>query len=530
LLVAVSGIAATYAARFGMDNDTDLVIRRYMVGGVSLILVLMWWLLFSGLRSRTKFAGLFAAVAAGVGFGVTAIRHIAFDGAMRPEIEFAWDPPSARQKAAEWLRSHAPDARSTGIAKSGIETGPSAEDPATLAPASDFHVTAADWPRFAGPNGDRLISEPVEAIDFSRPPRELWRHPVGEAWSSFAVVGHRVFTQEQRGEQECVVCYDADSGAELWRHEDTARYATAQGGVGPRATPTVTDSAVFTLGATGLLNALHPLTGALIWQRNICTDSGANVLEWGMSGSPLVLGERVIVDAGGTSGKAVIAYRAADGEVAWASTSHAAGYAAPRMELIDGHEQLLVFHGDGLAGLNPSSGQLLWEYPWTNQYRINVAQPMRFGNQLLLSSGYDSGCAFIDPTQLTGTRPADVWPPNRNLKLKFNEAVQRGNFVFGLDDGILVCLDVATGERRWKQGRYYYGQVLLWDDKLVIQAEKGPVAIVAAEPDEYRELARFDVLSDRTWNMHVVNRGRLYVRNAVEAACLEFATSTAASP
>jgi outer membrane protein assembly factor BamB len=248
------------------------------------------------------------------------------------------------------------------------------------------------------------------------------------------------------------------------------------------------------------------------------------MIEWGMSGSPLIYDQTIIVDAGGNNDKAVIAYDRKSGNIVWASGRHKAGYAAPRIERINNVVQLLIFHGDGLASLNPATGEMLWEYPWTNQYQINVAQPLLFGNQLFLSSGYDSGCVLLDPTNLTNRRPGEVWPPNKNLKLKFNEAVKLGEHVYGLDDGILACVNIRTGERIWKGGRYRFGQVLLWGDKLVVQAENGFVAIVEASPEKFIEVARLEALNDRTWNVPVINRGRLYVRNAAEAACFQLPT------
>jgi outer membrane protein assembly factor BamB len=240
-----------------------------------------------------------------------------------------------------------------------------------------------------------------------------------------------------------------------------------------------------------------------------------------MSASPLVFDNTVIVDAGGGNGRAVIAYDRETGDIEWASGSHKAGYATPRLEQINGQLQLLVFHGEGLAGLNPNTGELLWEYPWTNQYKINVAQPIRFGDQIFVSSGYDSGCILLDPGTLTAQKPAEVWPRNKNLKLKFNEAVKQGQYVYGLDDGILACIDLKTGERKWKSGRYRYGQLLLWGNKLIVQSETGYVAVVEATPDKMMEIARLEALNDRTWNMPIINRNRLYVRNAAEAACYE---------
>lgn len=516
VILLVLGIAGTFIANRMEANDTDRVISTYKGIGVTLAALIVWWIFFSGLRFLIRIAVVLVMTVA-LGFGLKqCIRKIDFEGDMRPHFWFVWDPPSPSEQAQEWLNQNAPPAGTS----STIEAGEVAAG--EMSSESKLKITSDDWPRYCGPTGSREIAEPQCSFDWkSNPPKELWRHPVGDSWSSFSIVGSRLYTQEQRGPMECVVCYNADTGEELWRHEDTARYETPQGAIGPRATPTVTEKALFALGATGILNALDPVTGAKLWQRNICTDADAEMVEWGMSGSPLIYENTVIVDAGGQSGKAVIAYDRKTGDIVWASGKHKAGYASPRIEMINGSLQLIVFHGDGLQGLEPSTGKMLWEYPWTNQYKINVAQPMRFGNQIFISSGYDSGCVMVDPTKLLDGRPAEVWPRQKSLKLKFNEAVQLGDYVYGLDDGILACVDVKTGERSWKGGRYRYGQVLLWGDKLIVQAEAGYVAVVEAIPTEFREIARIEALNDRTWNMPMINRGRLYARNASEAVCFE---------
>ena len=517
LAVFAFGAIFTVIVNRSAASDTDRMIRTYESIGVTLLALITWWVFFSGIRFWTRVVCLLLAGLTIAGGAMLSVRNVDFTGDMRPVFWFVWDAPSPSEKAQEWLSKNAPQ-NSTAA---GSEV-PNDKLPESANTQTSLTITAADWPRNCGINGSREITEPQCSFDWQdNVPKELWRHPVGDAWSSFTIVGERLFTQEQRGPLECVVCYNADTGLELWRHEDSTRYETAQGGVGPRATPTVTENAVFALGATGILNALDPLTGALIWQRNICDDAESSMIEWGMSGSPMIHNNTVIVDAGGDKHKAVIAYDRAAGEIVWASGNHQAGYATPRLETIGGSLQLLIFHGDGLQGLDPDSGQQLWEYPWTNQYKINVAQPMLFGNQLFLSSGYDSGCVMIDPTTLQDGRPAEVWPPNKNLKLKFNEAVQRENYVYGLDDGILACIDVETGKRMWKGGRYRHGQVLLWGDKLIVQAESGDVAVVEASPKSFKEVTRLAALSDRTWNLPIVNRGRLYTRNASEAVCYE---------
>ena len=517
LALLAIGTIGTVAVNRSAANDTDRIIRTYEGMAITLAALTIWWVFFSGIRFWTRLVCLLLAGFTVVGGAMLCVRNVEFTGDMRPIFWFVWDAPSPSEKAQDWLNKHAP--------QNSIAADPELPD-VQASEATDKRVrltiTAADWPQNCGRNGSREIAEPQCSFDWQTDlPNELWRHPVGDAWSSFTIVGERLFTQEQRGPLECVVCYNADTGLELWRHEDAARYETAQGGIGPRATPTVTEDAIIALSATGILNALDPSTGAKIWQRNICDDAESSMIEWGMSGSPMIYGNTVIVDAGGYKNRAVIAYDRATGDIVWASGNHQAGYATPRLETIDGALQLLIFHGDGLQGLDPATGKLLWEYPWTNQYKINVAQPMLFGHQLFLSSGYDSGCVLIDPTTLRDGRPAEVWPPNKNLKLKFNEAVQREYYVYGLDDGILACIDVKTGKRMWKGGRYRHGQVLLWGDKLIVQAESGDVVVVEASPKEFKEISRLEALSDRTWNLPIVNRGRLYTRNASEAVCYE---------
>lgn len=510
VLILLLGAVAALIARSVAPDQTFRVIFLYYIIGTMLGLMTIWWMFASGLKFRFRIAGLLLFILMAGLFIRFSIRDVYFEGDMRPRFRWKWEVHPA-ERTAEYLRKNAP-----------VNPIPSVESE-----LSDevLKIVDADWPRYCGWNSDRTVKEPrlsdSERNWKTNPPEEIWRHPAGEAWSSFAVVGQRLYTQEQREKNECVVCYNADTGKEIWRREDPARYETPMGGIGPRATPTVTEDAVYALGATGILNCLNPITGVLIWQKNIVADAGSEVLEWGMSGSPLVHGELLIVDAGGAQNRAVIAYDKKDGAIRWSAGNHKAGYSAPRTETINGQLQLLIFHGDGLLAADPSDGSRLWEYPWTNLYQINVAQPILTGNRLFISSGYDSGCVLLDPTKIENGRPAEAWPPSKSLKLKFNEAVFSGGFVYGLDDGILCCIDVESGERKWKGGRYRFGQILLWDDLLLIQAEQGDVALVQVSPEKFTEVTRFTALNDRTWNVPVVCRGRLYVRNADEVACFQ---------
>ncbi len=237
-----------------------------------------------------------------------------------------------------------------------------------------------------------------------------------------------------------------------------------------------------------------------------------------MAGSPLVYGDTVVVIAGGSQG-GVVAFDIETGKRAWASGSRPASYASPRLVELDGSPAILAFGGDGLSAHGAADGQELWHFPWTNGPRVNAAMPVLVTpGRLFISSGYGQGCTVLE---LAGAgAPTELWR-SRQMKCKFNDPVVHDGFVYGLDEGILVCLDLETGRRRWKRGRYGYGQLLLVGDKIVVQAEKGYLALVEASPKRFRELGRFTALSEKTWNHPVLVDGRLLVRNASEMACFE---------
>jgi len=513
LVILAAGAGTAVASDTVIEDHTFRMIAVYYGAAIWGIVATTWWLFFSGVSRRLRLGLVIAIATAGAGMWFGLVRRLDFNGAMMPKIEWRWHPEADSVRNA-WTEA---------------QDGTEVDDPALRLP---FGVTSADWPRYCGEDGSRVIREPLTSRDWNiHPPKLLWRHPVGHGWASFAVVGPRLYTQEQRGELECIVCYHAATGNELWVHRSPTRYATAMGGIGPRATPTVTDNALFALGATGLLTCLDPVTGAERWQINVTSVADAQVPPWGFASSPLVRNDEVIVIVGGNSGTA--AFDSRSGELQWVSEPHFPGYCSPRIERFEGEELLLAFYGDGLAAMNPDTGVELWHYPFENMYHVNAAQPLRSGDTLVIGTGYDGGCVGLNPLQIQDHHPVEVWSPNNNLKLKFNEAVESNGYVYGLDDGILCCIDSATGKRQWKAGRYRHGQVLLWDDMLLVQAEKGRIALVQASPDGYKEVTSFPALSSRSdgvsvkaWNVPAVSEGRLYVRTDREAACYSLAAGS----
>jgi outer membrane protein assembly factor BamB len=381
----------------------------------------------------------------------------------------------------------------------------------------------SEYPRYRGANGLGTVHGAGLAHDWSgNPPALLWRKPVGVGWSAFAIAGRQAMTQEQRGEEECVVCYDRHTGRELWVHRDAAYYQYPGTGDGPRATPTIDGDRVYSLGATGILNCLDRQRGEWHWTTNILKDHAAQAPVHGMVNSPLVVGNVVVVSAGGANQGSLVAYDKTTGQQAWSSGSDAAGYSSPMLVTCGGAPQIVIVNAKTLCGHDSQSGELLWTLPWENDTATNCSQPYPVGeNRLFASTDYGKGCALVEITQSAGQWHVEPLWTSRAMQTKFSSAVVFEGNAYGLDDGILECVSLAGGRRQWKRGRYGHGQLLLADDLLVIQAEDGRVVLVEASPDSHRELGEFQALKDKTWNHPALAGRQLFVRNDHEAACYE---------
>ena len=482
---------------FGLGLDrTYQVFSLWILLPTTVFALLLWWLFACRLGWPVRLVGLLVVVA-----GLGALRMEEYEGDMVPVVSFRWQP-TREERARDYFAS--------------------VPEPETTAATEVVELSDGDWPEFRGPRRDGVVHGVTLSRDWkTNPPRELWRHPLGQAWSSFAVVGNRVYTQEQRDKIEVVSCWDLQTGEPLWAHRDNDRFNEAMGGPGPRATPTFSGSRIYSLGANGRLNCLDAATGESAWENppNVLEATSGLNLDWAMSGSPLIVDGRVIVIPGGAEG-GVAAFDAGTGELSWASGKRPASYAAPRLAEINGRPTVLCFGGDGLTAYRVEDGGELWHVPWTNGPRVNAALPVSVSpERLFISSGYGQGAALLE-VGVDGKSTTTLWK-NKLMKCKFNDPVIHDGHVYGLDEGILVCLDLETGRRRWKRGRYGYGQLLLVGDLIVVQAEKGQVALVEATPERFRELGKFNALQSKTWNHPVLVGNRLLVRNADEMACFE---------
>jgi outer membrane protein assembly factor BamB len=503
------------------------------------------------LRAAGLLVALFVigAVVLVYGFGM---RWELSGGGMRPIVSFesrdAHFAELERQRAAQRAQAVAPTPAPSASAApetaapqtppvEGAVSAPAATPAAVSVPISDapraaaaidaptVSATAATWwPDFRGPLRDGVYAGATAVrLPWSGDgPRQLWKQPIGEGYASFVTAPGRAFTIEQRRGQEVVAAYDIETGHELWAHAWDALFSERMGGDGPRATPAWHGGRVYALGAAGELRCLDDRDGSLVWRHDILRENDAPNLQWGMSASPLVVDDLVIVLPGGPRGRSVVAYHKDTGKLVWSALDDPQAYTAPMVMTRLGVRQLVVVSAQRMMGLALADGALLWEYPWVTDFGINASQPLPVGDaQLFISSGYGHGAALVELSR-SGDRwqVRTVWQ-NTRLKTQFTSPVLHEGYVYGLDQSILACIDVATGELKWKGGRYGFGQIVLADRHVVVLTERGEIALVRATPDSHQEVGLVPAIEGKTWNHPAIADGRLLVRNAREMAAFD---------
>lgn len=400
-------------------------------------------------------------------------------------------------------------------------------DGSTAAPPAPNTPSKAGnyWTDFRGPARDgRYDEQTIRTAWPSEGLKPLWKQPVGGGYASFVVAEGTAFTIEQRRGDEVVAAYDLETGREIWTHSWRAEFRESAGGDGPRATPTWDNGRLYALGATGEFRCLDGRTGKLFWSRNILTENQAKNLDWGMAASPLIVDDKVVVLPGGPAGKSVVAYNKVSGQPVWKVLDDQQAYTSPMLVTLLGKRQILVVSARRAMGLAPDNGALLWVYPWVTDFGVNSAQPIVVSdNSFFISSGYGHGAALIEIIPSGSNFEARAVWENRNMKNKFNSSVLYEGHVYGFDDSIFACIDVQTGERKWKGGRYGFGQVILAGDHLIITTDNGDVVLLKATPDQHTEIAHFTAIEGKTWNHPAISGGRLLVRNTTEMACYDIA-------
>ncbi len=380
---------------------------------------------------------------------------------------------------------------------------------APLAMGAGKDASAKDWPQWRGPDGTGISTDGAWSTDWQRSgPPVAWKASVGAGYSSLAVADGRVYTLGNAGNTDTVWCFNAETGEEIWKVSypcDAVKQYP-----GPRATPTVHEGRVYTLSRKGDLLCLTADKGERVWARNAREDAGTKAGGWDLACSPVILGAAVLVDVG-----AVVAYDAKTGKPLWASEEKfQAGYSTPAVFERDGKTYLAAFNAAGLYVIDPAQkGKSVYKHAWKTAYDVNAATPIVHEGKAFISSGYGVGCALID---LSKKSPEVVYT-NKDMKNQFNSSVLYEGHLYGFDGqaggGQLTCMEFATGKVKWRQGGLGTGALMIADGKLILQAEKGKLAIARATPEKFDLLAETEVLSGTCWTTPVLANGRVYCRN-----------------
>jgi outer membrane protein assembly factor BamB len=524
LLVILTGTGILTTLAF-LPNSREDSSKYNLLGMITFSIVasllLVWTLRYSGIKRLYVLLGTLLIV----GTFLASFQIVSMDGRFLPIF-------GPRPWLARILGSDQTELVNAHHAQIGKYTGP-----VNLTPQPN------DWPGFRG--GDRLATVPNAKIQSNwetNPPKLVWSQPCGGGYSSFAIANGFLVTLEQLGDQEALVCYEAATGKIAWKHSWKAAFRESTGGDGPRSTPTIHEGHVYALGATGHFVCVDGATGQEKWSKELL--EGNSNVQWAMSGSPLVVDDLVIINPGAqkesSKGKALRAYHRLTGELVWQSGNYRTGYCSPQLATISGVRQILIFDGHGFAGYALENGAELWRKPWRTNYDINVAQPIPLGDDcFFISSGYGTGSAVVQISKKNEQwTHRELWRENRVLLSKFSSPVRRGDYIYGLSDGWMECVNVQTGESEWKDKReqnkgaaYGHGQVLLCGDRILVLSEFGELILLEATPDKLTELGRIDALTEgpkptgkggvKSWNYPAFADGKIYVRNEAQMACYD---------
>jgi outer membrane protein assembly factor BamB len=435
-----------------------------------------------------------------------------------------WQTKKALAQQAAAIAAHRETQRATPAPAATPPVTPSITTAAAAVAAPTPTAAVAwttTWSEFRGARRDGHYSAGAILTDWTAL-RPLWRQPVGGGHASFVAANGHAFTIEQRGGQEIAVAYDVLTGRELWTNAWEAVFIANSGGHGPRATPAFHEGTLFVLGATGELRALDASSGKVRWRTNILDDADAANRDFGIAASPLIVGSTVVTVPGGGNGRTIVAYDRASGRVAWSALDDEPSYSSPVRVALAGVEQIVAVLGNRVVGLSTDRGNLLWESPWPIDGGNHAAQPVILGeNRIFLSSGSGILGLALEITR-DGERLSarELWRTNR-MKNTISSSVYHEGFIYGLDQGILACIDAASGELKWKGGRYGDGQTLLASGHLVITTGDGEVVLVRATPDAHQEIGRTTAVEGATRNHPALVDGFLLVRNATQMAAFD---------
>jgi outer membrane protein assembly factor BamB len=376
-------------------------------------------------------------------------------------------------------------------------------------------MAADDWPQWRGPRRDGVSKETGLLKNWpANGPRLAWRiSGTGEGYSSFAVAGGRLFTLGARQNTEYVFAFDGASGKKLWEVANGRRFNNDRGD-GPRSTPTIEGDRVYVFGSSGDMTVLDAASGKVFWTQNLLQKYGGSNINWGLSESPLVLSDRIIVTPGGR-GASIVALRKTDGSLIWKSQSDEPGYSSALLHPIGNIQQAVVFTAERALGVDVNDGKVLWSYNRVSNRTANIATPIARGNHVFLSSDYGTGAGLLALTpSANGIKASEVYFTNE-MRNHHASSVLVGDYLYGFSSSILTAMHFETGKVAWRDRSVGKGSLVFADDRLYLFSENGVVGLAEANPQKYVEHGRFQLRTGNlpTWSHPVVSGGKLFIRD-----------------
>lgn len=369
-----------------------------------------------------------------------------------------------------------------------------------------------NWPQWRGPNRDGISKETglLKQWPAEGPPLVWKATGAGRGYSSFSVSNGKLYTMGLRGDREYIVAFDTATGKEAWATAHGSAFHNDRGD-GPRGTPTVDGDRIYALGGNGDLSALEARTGKILWSKNVLKEFGGSNITWGISESPLVLGNKLLVNAGG-QGASIVALNKSDGSVIWKSQSDEAGYSSAIPLEVNGVTQVVFFTAERAVGLDVKDGRLLWEYSRPSNRTANVATPIVRANRVFISSDYGTGGGVVEIKP--DNKAQEIWF-SKDMRNHHSSSVLIGDHLYGFSGAILTAVKFDTGEIAWRDRSVGKGSLVYADGHLYCYSENGVVGLVEATPGGYKEKGRFRIQQDSlpTWTHPVVAGGRLYLRD-----------------
>ena len=382
--------------------------------------------------------------------------------------------------------------------------------------ASAQQPAPKEWSQWRGPSRDGISEETglLQEWPKSGPPLAWRSNGVGNGYSSFSTSGGRLYTLGARAGVEYVIALDRATGKKVWETQNGRRFENDRGD-GPRSTPTVEGDRLYVLGGNGDLTCLEHATGKKIWSVNIVQRFGGVNPYWGYSESPLILGDRILVNTGGR-GAGIAAVSTADGSTLWRQHNDGAGYSSPMLMRTGSLNQVIFFTEDRAMAVDPRDGRLLWSYNKANNGTANIATPIVRGTRVFVSSDYGTGGALLDVRAAGNLATANEVYFTRDMRNHHASSVLVGDHLYGFSSSILTALMFDTGKTVWRDRSVGKGSLIFADGRLYLYSEDSVVGLAEASPAGYREHGRFTLAQQSglpTWSHPIIAGGLLIIRD-----------------